>query len=275
MKGKIIHQQLNEYEPNTIYFYQNGNNVSMKVSDENKVVKDVSSNITNNTTEIKVPERLTLTHKLIGDKMHEAAANPTTYSEKLLDILKNNHTYTYIPITKNDWVISTKENKGLSAQEKRNDNSVLVSGESDEFNIYTEIEEVASVSTPNIKLPRDRDWILRCAFSLQDNSPSSRQGAVLAGVKQEHSKVVNVGIKSRGGSRVSLLTEDKTTNMNTQMFFYIVNIAGKVSATVIYPTNQGMLVSPDKLLVDLGDAIPTITVTRKGLFVGSMDYVLI
>lgn len=275
MKGKIIHQQLNEYELNTIYFYQNGNNVSMKVSDENKVVKDVSSNITNNTTEIKVPERLTLTHKLIGDKMHEAAANPTTYSEKLLDILKNNHTYTYIPITKNDWVISTKENKGLSAQEKRNDNSVLVSGESDEFNIYTEIEEVASVSTPNIKLPRDRDWILRCAFSLQDNSPSSRQGAVLAGVKQEHSKVVNVGIKSRGGSRVSLLTEDKTTNMNTQMFFYIVNIAGKISATVIYPTNQGMLISPDELLVDLGDAIPTVTVTRKGLFVGSMDYTII
>lgn len=275
MKAKIIQNIPNEYEPNTMYFHQNTDNVSIKVSDENRVVKDIPFNITKNTTEIKVPERLTLTHKLIGDKMHEAAANPTTYSEKLLDILKNNHTYTYIPITKDDWVINTKENKGLSAQEKRNDNSVLVSGESDEFNIYTEIEEVASVSTPNIKLPRDRDWILRCAFSLQDNSPSSRQGAVLAGVRQERSKVVNVGIKSRGGSRVSLLTEDKTTNMNTQMFFYIVNIAGKISATVIYPTNQGMLISPDELPVDLGDAIPTVTVTRKRLFVGSMDYTII
>lgn len=275
MKAKIIQNIPNEYEPSTVYFLQNGDNVSMKISDSNKIVKDVPFNITKNITEIKVPERMTLTHKLIGDKMHEAAANPTTYSEKLLEILKNNHTYTYIQITKNDWVISTKENKGLSAQEKRDDNSVLVSGESDEFNIYTEIEEVASISAPNIKLPRDIDWVLRCTFSLQDTSPSSKQGAVLAGIRQEYSKVVNVGIKSRGGSRVSLLTENKYTDMNTQMFFYIVNIAGKVSATVIYPTNNGMLVSPDELLVDLGDAIPTITVTRKGLFVGSMDYVLI
>ena len=89
------------------------------------------------------------------------------FADELKNIMAEYNNIIFTQINQGDWVIKTKDNKGISTNRTYTDGSFYLNGSDPEFNPYAATEEVANITAPGILLPNDKNWILRVSEALQ------------------------------------------------------------------------------------------------------------
>lgn len=191
------------------------------------------------------------------------------FADDLKRVLEGYRSYQFTHITQSDWVLKTKENRGLSSQYLRNDDSVVLNGADKEFYDYPTEEEIVTLTAPNVVLPRDRDWILKVKCNIYD---SYHGGKCRIGVAQGNTPV-NIGIiGGRYSSTAIINNREIATGIEQRDNLFILIIKTGAIVSILVYSYGSVICNSQSVFSELGDYSPKVSLWLSGGFTGSMEY---
>lgn len=191
------------------------------------------------------------------------------FADDLKRVLEGYRSYQFTHITQSDWVLKTKENRGLSSQYLRNDGSVVLNGGDEEFYDYTTEEEIVTLTAPNVVLPRDRDWILKVKCNIKD---IYHGGKSRIGVAQGNTPV-NIGIiGGRYSSTAIINNREIVTRIGDRDNLFILIIKTGAIVSILVYSYGSVICDSQSVFSELGDYSPKVSLCLSGGFTGSMEY---
>ncbi|WP_394265197.1 hypothetical protein [Bergeyella zoohelcum] len=191
------------------------------------------------------------------------------FADDLKRVLEGYRSYEFTHITQSDWVLKTKENRGLSSQYLRNDGSVVLNGGDKEFYDYPTEEEIVTLTAPNVVLPRDRDWILKVKCNIKD---IYHGGKSRIGVAQGNTPV-NIGIiGGRYGSTAIINNREIATGIEQRDNLFVLIIKTGAIVSILVYSYGSVICNSQSVFSELGDYSPKVSLCLSGGFTGSMEY---
>ena len=192
------------------------------------------------------------------------------FADKLKNIMAEYNNIIFTPINQGDWVIKTKENKGLSTNRTYTDGSFFLNGNDPEFNPYAATEEVANITVPGVLLPNDKNWILKVSGSITD---VLHGGGILAGVCRGEDSPVTHGISTGQYTSINIIgnkafgiSDDSRNN-----FLCLIVKTGGVITTMVYQNGKSAFLSLNAF-TELGNYTPKISLRKGSNISARMSY---
>ena len=176
----------------------------------------------------------------------------------------------FTPINQGDWVIKTKENKGLGTNKTYTDGSFFLNGSDPEFNPYVETEEVANITAPNVLLPNDKNWILKISGSITD---ALHGGNVFAGVCRKVNEPVTHGIGTGQYTSINFIGKKdlRVGDESRDNFLCLIVKTGGVITTTVYQNGKSVFFSLNAF-TELGNYTPKISLRKASNISARMSY---
>ena len=192
------------------------------------------------------------------------------FADELKNIMAEYNNIVFTPINQGDWVIKTKDNKGLSTNRTYTDGSFFLNGSDPEFNPYAATEEVANITAPSILLPNDKNWILKVSGSITD---VLHGGSILAGVCRGEDSPVTHGISTGQYTSINIIgnkafgiSDDSRNN-----FLCLIVKTGGVITTMVYQNGKSAFLSLNAF-TELGNYTPKISLRKGSNISARMSY---
>ena len=192
------------------------------------------------------------------------------FADELKNIMAEYNNIVFTPINQGDWVIKTKDNKGISTNRTYTDGSFFLNGNDPEFNPYAATEEVANITVPGVLLPNDKNWILKVSGSITD---VLHGGGILAGVCRGEDSPVTHGISTGQYTSINIIgnkalgiSDDSRNN-----FLCLIVKTGGVITTMVYQNGKSAFLSLNAF-TELGNYTPKISLRKGSNISARMSY---
>ena len=192
------------------------------------------------------------------------------FADELNNIMAKYKNIIFTPINQGDWVIKTKENKGLRANKTYADGSLFLNGTDTEFSPYAALEEVVNITAPNIMLPNDKNWILKISGNIVD---VLHGGNISAGVCRDINTPISHGIGTGKYSSINLIGKENLSIGGTSrnnFLSVIIKVGGIITVSVYH--SGGSIFSNYNAYTELGGYIPKISLLKGSSISAIMSY---
>ena len=246
-------------------------NKKLKINDAGQMAysdeADITLNIPENFTGQPSVGSMTITvNHIYPNQIPERPA----FADELKNIMAEYNNIVFTPINQGDWVIKTKENKGLGTNKTYTDGSFYLNGNDPQFNPYTATEEVANITAPSVLLPNDKNWILKVSGSITD---VLHGGNVLAGVCRGVETPVTHGIGTGQYTSINFIGNKslRVGDESRDNFLCLIVKTGGVITTMVYQNGKSVFFSLNAF-TELGNYIPKISLCKASNISARMSY---
>lgn len=246
-------------------------NKKIKINDAGQMAysdeADITLNIPENFTGQPSVGSMTITvNHIYPNQIPERPA----FADELKNIMAEYNNIVFTPINQGDWVIKTKENKGLGTNKTYTDGSFYLNGNDPQFNPYTATEEVANITAPSVLLPNDKNWILKVSGSITD---ILHGGNVLAGVCRGVETPVTHGIGTGQYTSINFIGNKslRVGDESRDNFLCLIVKTGGVITTMVYQNGKSVFFSLNAF-TELGNYIPKISLCKASNISARMSY---
>lgn len=176
---------------------------------------------------INVPNQLEITGNVNVIYPNTIPSNQL-YMDGLQEVFRQYRTLKLTPITKNDLEIKTFENQKIENNKVYDDNRFALNVEG--IKDYPVGADLAEMTTANIELPADKDWIFKVYF--QNVSDVYNGGNFFCGVARDKEAPVSFGIQTAGYGGIKFverLSQNQCDFMRNNLTLLIIKLGNTIT----------------------------------------------
>ena len=192
------------------------------------------------------------------------------FADELKNIMAEYNNIIFTQINQGDWVIKTKDNKGISTNRTYTDGSFFLNGSDSAFNPYEQTEEVVNITAPSVLLRNDKNWILKISGDIKD---VIHGGNVFAGVCRKVNEPVTHGIGTGSYQSVNFIGNKDLLvgDSSRDNFLCLIVKTGGVITTIVYQNGKSAFLSLNAF-TELGNYTPKISLRKASSISARMSY---
>ena len=246
-------------------------NKKIKINDAGEMAYSDEADIT-----LNIPENLTglpsvgSTIITVNHTYPNQIPERPAFADELKNIMAEYNNIIFTQINQGDWVIKTKDNKGISTNRTYTDGSFFLNGSDSAFNPYEQTEEVVNITAPSVLLPNDKNWILKISGDIKD---VIHGGNVFAGVCRKVNEPVTHGIGTGSYQSVNFIGNKDLLvgDSSRDNFLCLIVKTGGVITTIVYQNGKSAFLSLNAF-TELGNYTPKISLRKSSNISARMSY---
>ncbi|AFR35876.1 hypothetical protein [Riemerella anatipestifer] len=198
----------------------------------------------------------------------QAIPNRPSFADEIQQIMANYKNINFTLISRGQWILWTKGNKGLSANSIDSDGFFSLDGYNSDFKDYDSTNLVVDLYS-DVSLPSDRNWILKITGFLETGYGG---GNIYFGVSRSGDSNIAFGIEPTSYARLKAMGDTQGEYVLRNNFLCIILKVGGVIFTSIYGGGRNNF-NTSNAYTELGNYTPRVTINKnQGKISGKMSY---